>query len=52
MERATHDKSVVTYKEDDEEKQIIVPLPKFDIGAAYKQLGDGVEVIACKAQDA
>jgi hypothetical protein len=30
---------VVTNKEGDEEKQIIVPLPKFDIGAAYKQLG-------------
>ena len=47
---------LVTYRENDKEKQLVVSLPAFDIAAAmaaaYRQLGDGVEVIACKAQEA
>ena len=47
---------LVTYRENDKEKQLVVPLPAFDIAAAmdaaYRQFGDGVEVIACKAQEA
>jgi len=47
---------IVTYREGGKEKQVIIPLPEFDIGAAmdaaYKKLGDGAEVVACKAQEA